>query len=281
MLAFGGHLVGFGTVNYFARNLDNVLIGSFCGPFALGLYAKAYSLLMLPIGQISAPITAVAVPTLSRLQNEPQRFRSYYLKGVKLIAYATMPTICATAVLAPELVGLLLGRQWAGAAPVFRALAVAALWQPVCGSVGWIYIALGQTRRMFVWVLVTAPVIVCSFVLGLPWGPIGVAVSYSGCICLLLLPLFAFATRHAPVNVGDVFRTLWRPVVLAMAVGFLAATVRHCILDLGPAAAVLGCVLSGGLIVLGWFSCWGSARDDFREVADAVRLMLGRRLTSP
>ena len=71
LLVFGANLTGFDIVNYFARNLDNILLGRFWGANVLGLYSKAYSIMMLPINQIRAPLNAVAIPTLSRLQNDP------------------------------------------------------------------------------------------------------------------------------------------------------------------------------------------------------------------
>jgi len=47
MIKFGSDLVGFNVVNYFSRNLDNVLIGRYYGSGALDLYSKAYQLLVL------------------------------------------------------------------------------------------------------------------------------------------------------------------------------------------------------------------------------------------
>ena len=82
MLAFGGNLTGFNVINYFARNADNLLIGKFWGSGPLGLYSKAYGLLMLPLRQINAPLSAVAIPALSRLKDEPERYRNYYIKAV-------------------------------------------------------------------------------------------------------------------------------------------------------------------------------------------------------
>jgi O-antigen/teichoic acid export membrane protein len=91
MLRFGANLTGFHVLNYFARNLDNVLIGKVWGATALGFYSKAYGLLMLPLTQINTPISAAAIPALSRLCGEPARYRSYYLKCISLIALVTMP----------------------------------------------------------------------------------------------------------------------------------------------------------------------------------------------
>ena len=91
MLHFGLNITGFQIVNYFARNADKILLGRFHGPFVTGLYSRAYSLFMLPISQIRAPLTAVAVPALSHLQNEPARYARYYYKLTFILAFVTMP----------------------------------------------------------------------------------------------------------------------------------------------------------------------------------------------
>ncbi len=86
MLAFGGNLTGFRLVNYFSRNLDNLLIGRYWGSQQLGLYAKAYQLVLLPIEQINSPVNSVALPTLSSLQSEPEKYSKYYYKAILLRA---------------------------------------------------------------------------------------------------------------------------------------------------------------------------------------------------
>jgi PST family polysaccharide transporter len=57
----------------------------------LGLYAKAYQLLLLPLDQINSPITAVAVPALSRLADDAERYRQAYLRILEKIAVMAMP----------------------------------------------------------------------------------------------------------------------------------------------------------------------------------------------
>ena len=82
MLAYGSNITGFGLVNYFSRNLDNILIGRRWGSQELGLYAQAYKLVLLPIQQINTPVTSVALPSLSSLQSEPQEYCRYYYKAM-------------------------------------------------------------------------------------------------------------------------------------------------------------------------------------------------------
>jgi len=74
LLQMGRHVTGFQVANYVERNLDNVLIGRFVGALQLGCYARAYDLLRLPLQQIADPAGTVAMPTLSRLISEPERY---------------------------------------------------------------------------------------------------------------------------------------------------------------------------------------------------------------
>src|SRR5215471_2302825 len=93
MIRFGSNLTGFTTINYFSRNLDNLLIGRVWGAQQLGLYSRAYQLMGLPIDQINEPITSVAVPALSRLTDSPESYRRAYLRMLEKIAMLTIPGV--------------------------------------------------------------------------------------------------------------------------------------------------------------------------------------------
>jgi O-antigen/teichoic acid export membrane protein len=209
MLGFGGNFTGFSVVNYFARNLDNMLIGRFWGSQALGLYAKAYQLLLLPLDQVSYPVTTVAVPALSRLNSEPERYRRAYLRILEKIAMLTMPGIALMVATADWVVLVVLGPQWAGAARIFMLLGVAAIVQPSANTVGWLFITQGRMRQMFKWGLIGTSITVLSFVAGLPWGAVGVAASYALVNVFVVIPLLLrFVGREGPVRAADFYRAV-------------------------------------------------------------------------
>jgi O-antigen/teichoic acid export membrane protein len=189
ILKFGGNLTGFGLVNYLVRNLDNVLIGWYWGPASLGLYTRAYGILLMPLQQINQPMTSVALPTLSRLQDQPQRYRACYTKGILLAAGIGMPIVVATFVLADLVVPLILGKNWTGAVMIYRVLAAAAFVDTFNVAVGWLFVSLGQTGRQFKWQLFESAVTLVLIAAGLPWGPIGVAAGFSASRCLLRFPV--------------------------------------------------------------------------------------------
>jgi PST family polysaccharide transporter len=222
MLKFGASITAFDIVNYFQRNLDNILIGKFWGQGPLGFYSKAYSLLMLPITSIRGPITAVAFPAMSRLQNEPEALRSYYLKTTSLIALVSMPLTAFFFVASNPIVELVLGRQWLGVAPIFSYLALAAFIQPTSGFAGSLLLSLGQGQRYFTCGLFNSLCLSACFIVGVHWGPIGVAVAYAAGNYVVLYPWLWWAFRKSPVKFSMFAKACYFPVCVSI-LGILGA----------------------------------------------------------
>ncbi|HSW63468.1 MAG TPA: lipopolysaccharide biosynthesis protein [Dissulfurispiraceae bacterium] len=274
MLKFGGHLTGFNFLNYFARNADNVLIGRFLGADALGLYAKAYGLLMLPITQITGPIAAVATPALSRLQNDPERYCRYYYQAINVIAFITMPMVALMAALSSEIIEIILGKQWMGAAPIFKVLAFAALFQPVVNPVGWVFVSLGQTGRQLRWALVAAPLVVLSFLLGLPWGIFGVAVSYAVCsLTVLTFPGLWWAFRRSPLSLPGWCKAVRCPLVASVVMYLLVTLLRRWLAPNTAIATVLFSGITGIVCCATIVLVWRTARAQFCSALQILRYL--------
>ncbi|MGY4344806.1 hypothetical protein ACVWXM_001270 [Bradyrhizobium sp. GM7.3] len=119
MARFGLHVSGFNLANYLSRNADNILIGKFRGGDELGLYDRAYKLLLLPIIQLHNPIGQVIVPLLSRLRFEKERYLSTYNDALSMVMLICQPGIVFAILLSEPLFRVLLGEHWVGAAPIF------------------------------------------------------------------------------------------------------------------------------------------------------------------
>jgi O-antigen/teichoic acid export membrane protein len=219
LVSFGAHLTGFNVVNYVARNLDKFLIGRSWGAIPLGFYNKAYQMLLLPIQQINNPITGVAVPTLSRVQGDIDRYRAYYRRGVFLTVTIGMPVVAFLFVTAEEAVLTLLGDQWLACVPIFRALGPAAFVGTFNMATGWVYLSLGQTRRQFAFGIFGSIVTAAAFVIGNQWEGIGVALAYS-VVQMILFPLaIVYCFRTSPLRVADFVLAVWRPAVASIVAG--------------------------------------------------------------
>lgn len=204
MLAFGGGLTGFNVLNYFTRNADNIIIGYFLGSGPLGIYSRAYNLLMMPIRQFNVPVTSVMVPALSRLQDDPQRYRRAYLRAIGTLAFVGMPLVAFLFVVADEVVRILLGPGWEEAATIFRWLAPAAMLGAINVAPGWLCVTFGRAKVQVLWAAISAPVMVAGFMVGAMWGILGVAAAFSITWCIMFLVFVAMACRSSPVTFGQV-----------------------------------------------------------------------------
>ncbi|MGE6740346.1 lipopolysaccharide biosynthesis protein [Allorhizobium pseudoryzae] len=203
LVNFGAGLTGFNLSNFVARNADNVLIGRFLGGAQLGLYDRAYKLMLMPLRQATNPLARVMVPTLARLSDEPARYRQAYLTVVPLLLIALVPGIAALIIVAPTFIPFLLGPEWQESALIFSALGFAGLLQPLNNPAGWLFISQGRSRDFMIWGVVTAITSVAAFVIGLPYGVYGVAVCYTISEYLRTPFLWWFIGRKGPVRVRD------------------------------------------------------------------------------
>ena len=117
LIVFGGNVAASYLVYNLNQSAGNILVGWRWGTHPLGLYSKAYNLLMLPVRQLNAPAASVAVPVFSRLQNEPERFARYYLRVINLIVWIGSPAFAYLFVAAEPVIVTVLGNQWLAGGP--------------------------------------------------------------------------------------------------------------------------------------------------------------------
>lgn len=249
LVNFGAGITGFNFANFFARNLDNVLIGRYRGNEELGLYDRAYKLLLFPLQQVTNPLSKVMVPALSRMTDEPHRYRHAYLRVAPILLLVTLPGVAMAVALADVLVPFALGQQWAGSALIFQALGFAGLLQPLNNPAGWLFISQGRSSEFMRWGIVTAVTSVAAFVIGLPYGAYGVALAYAVSEYLRTPFLWLYIGRQGPVRAMDVAGMAFPFVVGAhLAIGLIWVA-RPYLPEAPLPALVLGTLLSYSLVI--------------------------------
>jgi len=248
MLKFGGHVTGFNFVNYFARNADNILIGKFIGPEALGIYARAYQLLMLPITMMSGPLSNVAVPALCRLKEDRERLHRYYLHILYMLSLLAGPIVGIAFLASKDIVIILLGPTWAPVGDVFKYLTIGGLLQPLYNTQAWLHLAVGRADRVLIWGLIGTPIIVGSFLVGLIWGINGVAFCYSMAIIVTTIGSLSYAGQSAGLSSWKMLSVVFRPILSCVAAVFAIAMLNSYIQDQSHVAALIA--RSSGFVTL-------------------------------
>lgn len=250
LLRSGLNITGFDLFNFFHRNLDNILIGRVSGAVALGLYSRAYSLMMFPVQNLRGPINAVAFPNLAGLQHDPAAFRGYFCQMTSLLAFASMPLTALLFLAAEPVIRLTLGEAWMPVVPIFSLLAIVAFVQPVFTLFGLVCLSTGRTRRYF-WLGVFNTICTgIGFGAGVHHGPVGVAAGYAAATYLSAWPLLHWTFRGTPVRVMDFFRAIVRPALAAL-IG--AVAVRYLIM---PQIAEFSSVLQITTTAVAMLACY-------------------------
>lgn len=242
---YGSGLMGTQAIGYVTKNVDNVALGAVWGAVSLGLYSRAYQLLMTPLNQINAPMTRVALPVLSRVQEDPVVF-ARYLARVQLVGcYLTATVLAVAAGLSEPVVLLLFGERWAAVAPIFALLAVGGVFRAVSQLAYWIYLARGRTGAQLRQELVSRPLMALVILAGLPWGAVGVAAGHSVAYLLYWVVSLWHAGRVESVDVRPLFANAARAIGLVSAPCGLLAWASSSV-DAHPLLQVLGGVVLAG-----------------------------------
>lgn len=277
MLAFGGNITGFTVLNYFSRNTDDLLIGRFWGSQQLGLYAKAYQLLLFPLNQINLPVGGVAVPTLSRLVDEPERYRAAFARTLDKIVLITMPLVVFLMVTSDWLIAVVLGAQWVGAAKIFMWLAIAGFVQPIGYTTGWLFTSQNRTGELLRWGVMSSFLAVGSIAAGVHWGAEGVAKSYGLTSALITTPLnLWWVGRRGPVRTLDFYKTS-APFAISAIIAGIAVYAFHYFAH--PIHELVGLIIGFCITVvvfLAALSAGKAGRAALRDVMVSLEHLRGR-----
>jgi len=209
MVRFGAEVSTADISSFIARNADNFLIAKADGPVSLGLYDRAYKLMLVPLSQMTWPISRVLIPILSRQVNDKEAYKRTYLSSISYLMLFAQPGVLFCVVFSRDVVHLLLGPRWGGVAPIFAWLGAAALQQLVTSSIVWLFISQGRSKALAAVGVINSMVAVISFFVGLSWGPLGVAVSFTIFDFVVRVPFsWWFATRRGPVGPAATLKTI-------------------------------------------------------------------------
>ena len=239
-LKFAMNVYSHYAFSYLTRNTDNLLVGWRYGAQSLGFYKKAYDLFVLPETQLLAPLSAVVVSTLSRVNWEPRTIPALFSAGdsgfgargdgnrsgfcIGRKGYNSFSS------------GAWLGRGWSNLRIVRSGNRVMLLYN----THGWVHLSIGRPERWFRWGLMEFVCTASLFLLALHWGPSGIALAWTVSYFLLMFPGFWYAGKPIGLGIGPVFAVIWKffaasagagvvqPVLIIRAIPHFAMTLGDC-----------------------------------------------------
>lgn len=200
-LKIGMYQVGGQVVNYFNRDLDILIIGKFFSADVLGGYSLARELVRRPSSFIIPILNRVGAPALSKINDNHQKLKQYYLKMTNILASLTIPIYLIIALLAYPIVYVLYGESFTDITILVQILTINMIFRIIGGNVGNLVVATGKTNLDFKWNLLTFFVTPLFVLIGVQFDIIGVAIMMSLSMIFLYVPSYYYMIKKM-INVS-------------------------------------------------------------------------------
>jgi O-antigen/teichoic acid export membrane protein len=201
---FGLSLAQIGRV--FAQQGDNMVVGRWLGPSALGIYGRAYTLLVMPAAVFGRIVNRVLFPVMAQVQDDPVRLSRAYERALAVVALVALPISAFLLVVAPEFIPVLLGPAWTGVIVPFRLFSFSLLFHMSSMISDTLTKATGVVYARALRQAFYAAMVIVGALIGQHWGVGGVAVAVSVAMGInyLVMAQLGNRTQLAAVRRGPV-----------------------------------------------------------------------------
>jgi len=212
-LSFSSHVLANDGAIYLITNADITIIGRVLGSAALGVYNFALWVVKLPVTRLSGIVAKVVFPAFSSIQNEPEKFKSSYLKAIKSISSITFPILAGLAIFSNEFIGVVLGDKWIEMALPLIILTPMAMLKSVGTIKSSVLMAVGRPDIELKWNLFYLLPLIGVVYWGTRYGLAGVATAFTT-LYILTFPIIQHITnKQISVTPFEFARALGTAVV--------------------------------------------------------------------
>ncbi|MEL6551564.1 MAG: oligosaccharide flippase family protein [Pseudomonadota bacterium] len=281
-LGFGGALAGAALAQRLTLDMGTLIAGARLGDMATGLFQRAARIGSLPAERVTVPLAATFTWSLARLQDAPTDLRQSYVRLASRTALVMFPIGVLMAVASAPLTAVLLGPDWAGAAPLLMLFSLMVVHAGIFDGLRALLISTGRTDVLLVHGLLRLALVTTALLLASDAGLVPMAAAFMAVDLLVALPLaLALTLRATPLYLRDVVRALGPALLVAIA---LAAMLKLLVAPaLEPLPAVAEVAILGALTLAGFAAFAASSaalRHDLGRVAALVVAQLRRGRTA-
>jgi O-antigen/teichoic acid export membrane protein len=207
------------NVLFFVRNnIDYLVIGKLVGAHVLGVYTLAFTLSEVLRTQLYSILNKVLFPVYSKIQDDTEQIKKYYLKIMRFTAMLTFPVSIIFIGLSENIILAFFGAKWLEAADPLRILAVASMIFAISGTPAEVLKGIGKPSVSFYLNMIN------TFVIALPLIYLGQkyfglnGVAYAVCIHYTTsrLAFHYYMKKYIHITDEEVFLVLRKPVMAAI-----------------------------------------------------------------
>jgi PST family polysaccharide transporter len=244
--------------SFVAQKGDYFVVGRWLGQAPLGLYERAYVLMDLSNSLLTNALNTVLFPAFAKMQDDKALLAAAFERISAVLGLIFLPAGVIAALLALELIALLLGPGWEGAINPFRVLALGMLFRTGFKVSGVLANGVGAPYHNALYLTIYGIMVVLGALVAVPFGFTGVAVSTLIALAAAYGLLTSHSLRLTGMSWAQLLRINFPAIKLMLLFGSATALVvwplRMAAMHPAAILAVAGLLLGGLLLGLGRFA---------------------------
>lgn len=250
LFQFGRNILAFNILGFINSRSDDLLIGYFLGPTALGFYSLAYRILSVLTQVLIETSERVALPTFSRLQRDLPQMRRAFYKVARITSLIAFPFFLGTAVLAPKIVPFIFGEQWLASVPVLQVLALVGIFRSLSRFKGAVFMAVGQPEWRVKLGLLSSSLNFIGFAIAVRWGIVAVSIAYLVRACVMFPVVQFVLSRLIQVSIFKYLRQAIAPLAASLVMSASLMLLGHALSRFDIRLQLAIAVIAGSVIYI-------------------------------
>lgn len=225
--------------------VDTFIVGNYFSEYQLGLYKNSTNMVQSIMGMISASMSPVLLSTLSRLKNNPEKYKKAFLNIHSLIIYLVAPMGIGLFLYRKMATLLLFGSKWGEASNIVGAWGLMMMCSVIFYSFpAELYKSKGIPQMLFlsqcIYLLFMIPICVVTAKFGF-WIMV---YSRCGAIIIQMIIGIVFMKKFFEIDLQDYFKSFLYPLIATIAMILISEVTKWYLKGIiGDFIGILVCVL--------------------------------------
>ncbi|MFA5898203.1 MAG: lipopolysaccharide biosynthesis protein [Hyphomicrobium sp.] len=248
LYGFAAPIVGFSLWQYVNDELPKITLGAFLGPAAVGIYSVARRPLELLTNTLLGPVTGMAMPAVSRLQGDKDKINKFFDGSIRVAMLVGFPAFIGFAAIAPDIIPLVFGEQWATSVVAVQILLILGLIRCIDSICGGAVLALGQSRIILALNILYTVLLSMMLLVAARMSVEATAVALVIANLIVAMPMLYYAREWAYIDITKPLRILPRLLLATVSMFFAVTAWRHLVSASGEPVIVASAIAVGALV---------------------------------
>ncbi len=227
LLRYGKWVFLSGILGYLILEGDDIFVGAFLGVTALGFYKVAFRIGRMPVSEISAVISQVAVPTYAKIQDDQEKLKQAYLTILRFNLTIISFLVGMVLVFAEDFVHVVFGPEWEEIVQPMQILIISGYFGSISSPSTAFFLGTGRPKIIsYLQVIRLATIASTIYYFTNQYGITGTALVIMGSMIIFVTFVAIITLRILDLRLNQYFKSIFVPFLNMLIVSAIVYLMR-------------------------------------------------------